>query len=253
MEKDISQIVSELNAESYELLVTKNKDYSNDNLVHTGAKGISARLVDKAQRLFNLSDKRTINHESMQDSILDLINYAHLLNIQQKGGLTQTTKMAFLSGPIDDVAEHEAQTWREALGRHLLRKGVNTFDPSRAFNIANGLSSEAVIAINKEAIRQSDIIIVNLSGNGRAFGTIREIEYAKSLNKHVVIVGEIVSLAGYDCVILPSIRELYEYLGIAIPQSAEKGSEIDGTNQSRNSATQKGIKNAKKDSHSKTD
>jgi len=231
MKKDIAHMVNELNKISYDLLITKNKDYSNDNLIHTGAKGISARLVDKAQRLFNLADKEEINHESIQDNILDLINYTHLLNIEQQGGLAPTTKLAFLSGPIDDVDEYEAQTWRETLGRHLLKLGVSVFDPAKAFKIANGLSAEAVIDINKEAIRRSNLMIANMSGEGRGFGTIREIEFARSLKIPVIIIGDLVSLATHDCILLPDMHSLYEYLGITIPRSNRKDSDEHGENE----------------------
>lgn len=214
-----STLIDQLNREAKKLLTSKNEDYSNDNLVHTGAKGISARLVDKAQRLFNLSDKKKINHESIADNIQDLINYAHLLNIQIHGNLNKSTNMVFLSGPIDDISMDEASRWRDTLARQLDKLNVNVYDPARAFRINTKLSSEAVIKINKTAIEASDLLIANLSGEGRGFGTIREIEYAKSLNKQVIIIGDIVSLSAYDCIIVNDMKELLEYLGITIPKS----------------------------------
>lgn len=247
----MSEAIKELNQESYNLLITKNHDYSNDNLVFTGAKGISARLVDKAQRLFNLSDKEEINHESIQDSILDLINYAHLLNIQRQGLLTQSIKTAFLSGPIDDIGAMEAERWRVTLAQHLGKIGINSFDPARAFNIRNNLSAKAVIEINKRAIEASDIIIANLSGEGRGFGTIREIEYAKSLQKQVIIIGDIVSLAGYDCIVVPTFLALYEFLNIAIPQTQETTKEATehGKKQTGNGPQKAGTQSGKKESN----
>jgi len=76
MIKDFDQIVNECK----ELHKKKSGDYANDkdpylNFRITGLTGISARLVDKAVRLFNVWENKKINvkDETVEDTIKDII------------------------------------------------------------------------------------------------------------------------------------------------------------------------------------
>lgn len=218
MTNKIKQEVETLNQKCEDLLVSKNKDYSSDNLIKTGPVGIASRVVDKAHRLFNLSQSDTPNHESVSDTIMDLINYAHLYNIESKQLLKPKYNMVFLSGPIDDIDGREASSWRDTLSRMLLNNGMASYNPYSAFklDINQQFISDKVININKAAIDQCDLVIANLAGNGRAFGTIREIEYARLKGIPVIIVGDVISLSAYDCVVFDNFKDLYDFLGVKV-------------------------------------
>lgn len=223
MTNKVKQEVKTLNHQCEDLLISKNKDYSSDNLIKTGSVGIASRVVDKAHRLFNLSQNEKVNHESVKDTIMDLINYAHLYNIESQQLLKPKYNMVFLSGPIDDVDGREASSWRDTLSRMLLGNGIASFNPYLAFKleIDQKFIADKVISINKAAIDQCDLLIANLNGPGRAFGTIREIEYARLKNIPVIIIGDVVSLSAHDCVVLKDFKELYEFLGMKIDTSKE--------------------------------
>lgn len=210
--------VKRMNKKCEELLLSKNKDYSSDNLIKTGKQGIASRIVDKAHRLLNLSNSKDVNHETVEDTLMDLINYAHLFNIRDKKLLKPKRVMAFLSGPIDDVDHRTATHWRKNVAHALRTIGVSSFDPSTAYSIAHlgnqDYVSEHIININKAALDECDFVIAHLGGLGKAFGTIREIEYARLWGKEVIVVGDIVSLSAYDCVVVPDFDTLFQYLGI---------------------------------------
>lgn len=107
--------------------------------------------------------------------------------------------MIYLAGPIDDIPIQVARKWREEAGLDL-PTGVVLFSPAHAYQ---GEVSEAtapkVDFMNRVNIAFCDGVIANLSGLGKGFGTIREIEFARSRNKPVVVIGDhIVSLMTHD-------------------------------------------------------
>lgn len=109
--------------------------------------------------------------------------------------------MIYLAGPIDDITINQARTWREEAGLDL-PTGVVLFSPAHAYQ---GEVSEAtapkVDYINRVNIAFCDGMIANLSGPGRGFGTVREIEFARSRNKPVVVIDSIdhiVSMMAHD-------------------------------------------------------
>jgi nucleoside 2-deoxyribosyltransferase len=72
----------------YRVHLSKNADYSPDNILGTGEIGVVVRLMDKMLRLFNLSGfrmevidssyekPRSPNHEPIEDTLLDLACYS---------------------------------------------------------------------------------------------------------------------------------------------------------------------------------
>jgi len=84
------------------LAALKSSDYSGDtdsmqNFRAFGWKGIVVRLSDKIQRLIQFSKKETfkVKDESMEDTLLDIINYAALTLIMYREG----KKMSGSGGP----------------------------------------------------------------------------------------------------------------------------------------------------------
>ena len=106
--------------------------------------------------------------------------------------------LVYLAGPIDGVQRQEALDWRENVSQHLNQVGVSTFSPAHAFSVVyfsgNGLSNKVtartVIEINRYAIRQSSVVLAYLPKDHITIGTIREIEYAVSIGKPVVVLVE---------------------------------------------------------------
>lgn len=106
--------------------------------------------------------------------------------------------LVYLAGPIDGVQRKEALDWREGVSQRLNRVGVSTFSPAHAFSVVyfggNSLSNEAtaraVTEINRYAISQSSVVLAYLPKDRITIGTIREIEYAISIGKPVVVLVE---------------------------------------------------------------
>ncbi len=106
--------------------------------------------------------------------------------------------LVYLAGPIDRVQRQEALNWREDVSRRLNQAGVSTFSPAHAFSViyfggnipSNKATARAVTEINRCAIRQSSVILAYLPKDRTTIGTIREIEYAVSIGKPVVVLIE---------------------------------------------------------------
>lgn len=98
--------------------------------------------------------------------------------------------LIYLAGPQDDVTTEQARGWREELAAGA-PTGVAFFSPAHAYMGVNQASFPAVDSMNRHAIQASHAVIANLSGPGRGFGTIREIEYAIAHNRFVQVVGDI--------------------------------------------------------------
>lgn len=76
--------------ECLQILMKKHKDYGPLNIAHApgGAmNGLTVRMYDKLARISHLcSDKNdTPNYESIEDSLIDLVNYATIGILVQRG------------------------------------------------------------------------------------------------------------------------------------------------------------------------
>lgn len=81
----------------YQFHLTKNEDYSSLNILGTGEIGSVVRLWDKTCRIMNLSgfkiegrlieykEPQVPKHESAEDTLLDLANYAIIALILRQG------------------------------------------------------------------------------------------------------------------------------------------------------------------------
>lgn len=106
--------------------------------------------------------------------------------------------LVYLAGPVDGVQRQEALDWREDVSRRLNRAGISTFSPAHAFSVvyfnnnspSDKVTARAVTEINKYAIGQSSVVLAYLPKDRITIGTIREIEYAVSIGKPVVVLVE---------------------------------------------------------------
>lgn len=115
--------------------------------------------------------------------------------------------MVYLAGPQDDVSGEIARGWREELAASA-PSGVSFFSPAHAYLNVNAASFPPVDWLNRKAIEASHAVIANLSGPGRGFGTIREIEYAAAHNTMVQVVGDVGhSLMTWDIHLADSLDE----------------------------------------------
>ena len=119
--------------------------------------------------------------------------------------------LVYLAGPIDGVQRQEALDWREDVSQRLNQVDISTFSPAHAFSVAysggnsllNKVTAQAVIEINRCAINQSSVVLAYLPKDRITIGTIREIEYAVSIGKPVVVLVErtdIFFLSLYDTI-----------------------------------------------------
>jgi nucleoside 2-deoxyribosyltransferase len=106
--------------------------------------------------------------------------------------------LVYLAGPVDGVQRQEALDWREDISQRLNQAGVSTFSPAHAFSVAhfggdsssNKATARAVTEINRYTISQSSVVLAYLPKDRVTIGTIREIEYAVSTGKLVVVLIE---------------------------------------------------------------
>lgn len=95
--------------------------------------------------------------------------------------------MIYLAGPIDGVSIEEACGWREELAKEA-PAGALLFNPATAWHGVSGVTAAAADIGNRFIIERCSGVVANLAGEGRAFGTIREIEYARHCGKGVAVV-----------------------------------------------------------------
>lgn len=95
----------------------------------------------------------------------------------------------YLAGPVDGT--NDPTGWREKLGEFSPDE-VLLYSPPHAFMNPCKTNAQALMAVNFAVIDICAGMIANLSVPGRAFGTIREIEYAINRGSpHISIVGDV--------------------------------------------------------------
>lgn len=115
--------------------------------------------------------------------------------------------LAYLAGPLDDVDDGTA--WYDEI-ELLAPPGWVLYCPGSAFK-SPGSDPAALDQANRAVIEHSAaVLIAYLDGPGRGFGTIREIEYARSLHRGVVVVAQhLPSLLAHDVLVVPTLREVW--------------------------------------------
>ena len=118
-------------------------------------------------------------------------------------------RLLYLASPLDAL-EEDGTAWYDVF-RRIRPDDVVGFMPGRAYVGASARTASEVDRANRAVIDVSHGIIANLSGPGRALGTIREIEFAKSHGKPVIAVGDLAaSLASYDLIVVPDLQSAVE-------------------------------------------
>lgn len=128
--------------------------------------------------------------------------------------------LVYLGGPIDGVTISDARGWRSIVVESFNNEsGVIFYNPLHAFIAPKSmqLKSDAnkMQEINREAMDYSDLVVINLSGPGRAIGSIRELEYAICRQIPTVVVYDTASLFPYalhDVEVVPDIGSLVGYI-----------------------------------------
>ena len=113
----------------------------------------------------------------------------------------------YLAGPMDDIEKDAARGWREEAA-DAVGMGVLLFSPAHAYLNATKVNASMVDFLNKGMIRYCDGVLANLTGPGRGFGTIREIEFARMNQKPVAVAGDLdLHFASHDLLIRPTLDE----------------------------------------------
>jgi hypothetical protein len=99
-DESIEQAWTEVLGMMTDTFVKKNNDYGHNNLAVGGVPGVVLRMSDKVSRLWQLSGlngsvKQQVSDERMQDTFLDLANYAVVGYLMAAGKWPKAT--------IDDV------------------------------------------------------------------------------------------------------------------------------------------------------
>lgn len=117
----------------------------------------------------------------------------------------------YLAGPIDDVPIETAREWRRDLSLSLPHNVV-LFSPAHAYFNGNPETFPKIDHFNRRVIYAADGLLANLTGSGRGFGTIREIEHAVNSSTPVAVAGDIVSYMAHDVIVRPTVDEAFNAL-----------------------------------------
>ena len=90
--KTFDDAVNEVTSELKELMVRKQADYGHQNITDFGEYGVLVKANDKICRLKNLLGKKEPKNESIEDSWIDLANYAIIALMLRKGTFTLPLK-----------------------------------------------------------------------------------------------------------------------------------------------------------------
>lgn len=187
---DYSQ-VDRLQQGDKDLLIRKNTDYGNSNLTRAGLPGIATRLLDKVSRLNTLaqSGAEAQVDESLQDTLRDISNYGILGRMLLNNQLNDRPASVYLAGPIDLAPPGMANGWRSVAREVFGQYNVATFDPNAAWTggTFNQETKFSVMRIDFAAILSCDMVFAYLPYDVPTLGTVREIEFARSKNKRVVV------------------------------------------------------------------
>lgn len=116
----------------------------------------------------------------------------------------------YLAGPMldhtGDYRHRDAQTWREKLAEDG-PAGVLFFSPAHAFFGAGPATAEMVDYIERSVIFACQATIAYCPDDEPLFGTIRDIEFAHSHGRVVVVVSKTKSLMTWDLIVVQTLDE----------------------------------------------
>lgn len=235
---DYSQ-VDRLQQGDKDLLIRKNTDYGNSNLTRAGLPGIATRLLDKVSRLNTLAQAGAEAQvdESLQDTLRDISNYGILGRMLLDDELNDRPASIYLAGPIDLAPPELATGWRTAAREIFGQYRIATFDPSAAW-VGGTISQDTKFAVMKTdfaAILACEMVLAYLPYDVPSLGTIREIEFARSQDKRVVVASPWAETSAFsadlECYstlwqafcVLAGIdeQELTQFVSIVFPESTQ--------------------------------
>lgn len=217
--KDAEALINQ----AIKVLGEKQKDYGSQNITIGGNSGLVVRMLDKVMRIKNLLEsKEEPNFESIDDTFLDLLNYSAIGAMLSRGQWKDSKSyLVYLCGPIDSVSLGVATGWRGKVQEELYNI-TSFFDPAQVFTACSADVAEKVVQINREAIKKCDILFCDITA-GRYFESIREIEFARTLNKPVICVcGDIKSFGMYDIQTYETLDEGISALKLWLGDSTPK-------------------------------
>lgn len=115
----------------------------------------------------------------------------------------------YLAGPCDGISAADTTGWRDELATEF--PSVLFVRPDRAYDNQSYDNAAAFDHMNRHLIKCSSAVVANLSGPGRGLGTLREIEFARAMEKYVSVACDIdkmkKSLLSYDLHLFPTPAE----------------------------------------------
>jgi len=97
--------------------------------------------------------------------------------------------LVYLCGPIDMDTNQGGKPWREKAIVLLKGIGVSSFSPAHAFGWCPGDTTAArkMYTINRQAIKNSDAILVYVNPEVHTVGSYMEVQQATDFGKHVIV------------------------------------------------------------------
>lgn len=84
--KYLNEAFEKVYDEALKMFIKKHKDYGKDNILDMGELGIAFRISEKSNRIKHLlMNKRVPNHESLDDSWIDIAVYAIIAVLLKRG------------------------------------------------------------------------------------------------------------------------------------------------------------------------
>lgn len=96
-------------SDQVKLLATKQHDYGHRNIEMFGIDGVRVRLWDKVARFENLASRELVNHESVEDTLKDIIGYVVLYFMVRNGTFSYTLATLF-DGDVITLTSDEPVT-----------------------------------------------------------------------------------------------------------------------------------------------
>jgi hypothetical protein len=116
----------------------------------------------------------------------------------------------YLAGPMydhtGDYRSKDAMLWRDVLGDQA-PAGVLFISPAHAFFGASPITAPILDRVERHMIVACHALLANLTDPAPAFGTIRDIEFAKGHGMPVAIASDSKSLMTHDLIVKPTVDE----------------------------------------------
>jgi nucleoside 2-deoxyribosyltransferase len=90
------------------------------------------------------------------------------------------TKTVYLAGPINEVTEENTRSWREIASEMLSLYDIKTLNPLRGKENYKAIlyTPSEIVVRDKQDIKNSDLVLANMSVKTPLIGTSMEIGYA---------------------------------------------------------------------------